>query len=85
TAEYGDYVSGPRVIDPSVKDRMKDVLADIQSGRFAKEWILENQTGRPQFGAMRRRGAEHQIEVVGRGLREMMSWLPKAVGTSGNE
>ncbi|HLO04602.1 MAG TPA: ketol-acid reductoisomerase, partial [Symbiobacteriaceae bacterium] len=47
TAEYGDYVSGPRVIDPSVKDRMKDVLADIQSGRFAKEWILENQTGRP--------------------------------------
>lgn len=85
TAEYGDYVSGPRVIDPSVKERMKDVLADIQSGRFAKDWVSENQTGRPVFNATRRQNAEHQIEVVGRELRGMMSWLPKAVGTSGNE
>jgi ketol-acid reductoisomerase len=85
TAEYGDYVSGPRVIDPSVKERMKGVLADIQSGRFAKDWILENASGRPSFSAMRRREAGHGIEVVGRQLREMMSWLPKAVGTSGNE
>jgi ketol-acid reductoisomerase len=85
TAEYGDYVSGPRVIDPSVKERMKEVLADIQNGAFAKQWISENQTGRPQFSAQRRRNAEHQIEQVGSQLREMMSWLPKAVGTKGNE
>ena len=85
TAEYGDYVSGPRVIGPEVKERMKDVLSDIQNGAFAKNWILENQTGRPQFGAMRRRNAEHSIEQVGRELRKMMSWLPKPVGASGNE
>jgi ketol-acid reductoisomerase len=85
TAEYGDYVSGPRVIGPEVKERMKEVLRDIQSGKFAKEWIAENITGRPSFNAMRRRNAEHQIEVVGAQLREMMSWLPKAVGKAGNE
>jgi ketol-acid reductoisomerase len=85
TAEYGDYVSGPRVVGPEVKARMQEVLRDIQSGKFAKEWILENQTGRPQFTALRRQNAEHPIEQVGRGLREMMSWLPKAVGSAGNE
>ncbi|HYF92648.1 MAG TPA: ketol-acid reductoisomerase [Symbiobacteriaceae bacterium] len=85
TAEFGDYVSGPRVVGPEVKERMKAVLADIQTGKFAKEWILENQTGRPQFTALRRQNAEHQIEQVGKTLRGMMSWLPKAVGTSGNE
>jgi len=85
TAEYGDYVSGPRVVGPEVKERMRQVLADIQSGSFAKQWILENQVGRPQFTALRRQNAQHQIETVGRQLRAMMSWLPKAVGTEGNE
>jgi ketol-acid reductoisomerase len=75
TAEYGDYVSGPRVIDESVKARMKDVLTEIQNGTFAKNWILENQAGRPGFLAMRRAGAEHQIEAVGKELRGMMPWL----------
>ena len=85
TAEFGDYVSGPRVVGPEVKARMKEVLSDIQTGKFAKDWILENQVGRPQFSALRKRNADHQIESVGRQLREMMSWLPKAVGSSGNE
>lgn len=85
TAEYGDYVSGPRVIGPEVKERMKLVLAEIQDGTFAKNWILENQVGRPQFTALRRRNAEHSIEQVGKELRGMMSWLPKAVGSKGNE
>jgi ketol-acid reductoisomerase len=85
TAEYGDYVSGPRVVGPEVKVRMQEILREIQNGKFAKEWILENQVGRPQFIALRRQNAEHPIEQVGRGLREMMSWLPKAVGSSGNE
>ncbi|HWI66061.1 MAG TPA: ketol-acid reductoisomerase [Symbiobacteriaceae bacterium] len=85
TAEFGDYVSGPRVVSPEVKERMKTVLAEIQSGKFAKEWILENQVGRPQFNALRRQNADHPIETVGRELRSMMSWLPKAVGSRGNE
>ena len=65
TAEYGDYTSGPRIIDASVKARMKQVLDDIQSGRFAKDWMLENAAGQPSFKAMRRRAAEHPIEEVG--------------------
>lgn len=77
TAEYGDYVSGPRVIGPEVKERMKDVLADIQNGVFAKNWILENKANRPSFNAMRRQQAEHPIEEVGARLRKMMSWLQK--------
>lgn len=77
TAEYGDYVSGPRVIGPEVKQRMKEVLADIQNGEFAKNWILENQANRPAFNAMRRNEAEHPIEEVGARLREMMSWIKK--------
>jgi len=85
TAEYGDYISGPRVIGPEVKERMKQVLTEIQNGTFAKNWILENQVGRPQFNALRRQNADHLIEKVGRELRSMMSWLPKAVGTKGNE
>jgi ketol-acid reductoisomerase len=85
TAEYGDYVSGPRVVGPEVKEHMKQVLSEIQNGVFAKNWILENQVGRPQFNALRRQNADHQIERVGASLREMMSWLPKAVGTKGNE
>jgi ketol-acid reductoisomerase len=75
TAEYGDYVSGPRLIDPSVKARMKEVLADIQSGRFARDWVLENAAGQASFKAMRRRAAEHQIEEVGEKLRAMMPWI----------
>lgn len=75
TAEYGDYVSGPRVIDPSVKARMKEVLEDIQSGNFVKEWMTENAVGQPAFKASRRRAAEHDIEVVGERLRGMMPWI----------
>jgi len=77
TAEYGDYVSGPRVVDDSVKARMREVLAEIQDGTFARNWILENQAGQAGFKAMRRQQSEHPIEGVGRELRGMMSWLPK--------
>jgi ketol-acid reductoisomerase len=77
TAEYGDYTRGPRLIDEHVKARMKEVLADIQSGRFAKEWMLENAAGQPSFKAMRRRAAEHEIEKVGEKLRAMMPWIAK--------
>ncbi len=75
TAEYGDYTRGERVISPAVKEEMKRILADIQSGRFAKEWVLENNAGQPSFKAMRRRAAEHDIEKVGERLRAMMPWI----------
>jgi ketol-acid reductoisomerase len=75
TAEYGDYTSGPRVIGDTVRAEMKRVLADIQSGEFAKKWVLENAAGQPSFKAMRRRAAEHQIEQVGEQLRAMMPWI----------
>ena len=75
TAEYGDYVSGPRIIDDSVRARMREVLDDIQSGRFTKEWMLENAAGQPSFKAMRRRAAENDIEKVGEKLRAMMPWI----------
>ena len=75
TAEYGDYTRGPRLIDDGVRKRMKEVLDDIQSGRFAREWMLENYAGQPSFKAMRRRGAEHPIEQVGEKLRAMMPWI----------
>jgi len=75
TAEYGDYTRGERVISPEVKAEMKRILADIQSGRFAKEWVLENAAGQPSFKAMRRRAAEHDIEKVGERLRAMMPWI----------
>jgi len=77
TAEYGDYSRGPRVIDGLVKEEMEQILAEIQDGSFAREWILENQAGRPSFNAMRRREAKQQIEIVGKKLRDMMSWLKK--------
>ncbi len=77
TAEYGDYTRGPRVIDRRVKETMREILGEIQTGRFAREWILENQAGRPSFYAMRRAEAEHPLEVVGRQLRAMMPWLKK--------
>ena len=75
TAEYGDYTRGPRVIDESVKARMKEILKEIQTGQFAREWMLENQVGQPSFKAMRRRGAEHPLEQVGARLRGMMPWI----------
>ncbi len=75
TAEYGDYVSGPRIIDEHVRAEMQKVLREIQDGTFATNWILENQAGRPSFQAMRREGAQHQIEKVGSELRAMMPWL----------
>jgi ketol-acid reductoisomerase len=88
TAEYGDYSRGPRVVNEQVRAEMEKILAEIQNGTFAREWILENQAGRPSFNAYRRQEAEHQIEEVGKGLREMMGWLkkskPKAQTTSGD-
>jgi len=75
TAEYGDYTRGPRVIDEMVKDEMAQILAEIQDGSFAKEWILENQAGRPVYNALKRMDEEHLIEEVGAELRQMMPWL----------
>ena len=75
TAEYGDYSRGPRVIDDHVRATMKEILDDIQSGRFAREWVLENVAGQTSFKAMRRRAAAHPIEEVGERLREMMPWI----------
>jgi ketol-acid reductoisomerase len=73
TAEYGDYTSGPRLIDESVKTRMREVLADIQSGKFARDWVLENQAGGASFLAMRRRESELPVERVGAELRALMA------------
>ena len=73
TAEYGDYVSGPRLIDDGVKDRMREVLADIQNGKFARDWVLENKAGAASFLAMRRRQAETQVAKVGDDLRTLVS------------
>ena len=78
TAEYGDYVSGPRVIDPRVKENMKAVLADIQNGNFAKRFIEDQDAGAPEFKAARAKGENHPIEAVGRELRKMMSWVKGA-------
>src|ERR687897_1584755 len=71
TAEYGDYTAGPKLIDESVKERMRGILADIQSGKFAKDWVLENEAGLPGFLAMRRREAELRVEKVGAELRAL--------------
>lgn len=78
TAEYGDYVSGPRVIDPSVKERMQEVLADIQSGEFARRFITDQGAGAPEFTALREKGENHPIESVGRELRKLFAWAPSA-------
>jgi len=82
TAEYGDYVSGPRVAE-GVKTTMKDVLADIQSGAFAERWIAEQESGGAQFARMREQDREHQIEQVGRDLRAQMAFLNPVVVTAG--
>ena len=75
TAEYGDYVSGPRVIDSSVKDNMKAVLTDIQNGAFAKRFIEDQDAGGPEFKALREKGEAHPIEKTGRELRKLFSWI----------
>jgi len=75
TAEYGDLTRGPVMINEGTRDRMRKMLADVRSGAFAREWILENQAGRPVFNALQRHGKEHQIEVVGKKLRAMMPWI----------
>lgn len=75
TAEYGDLTRGPRVITEDTKDEMRQILAEIQTGEFAKEWMLENKTNKPVFSALRRHAAEHPIEEVGAQLRSMMSWI----------
>ena len=74
TAEYGDFSRGSRVISPTVKEEMKKILAEVQSGEFAKEWLAENETGRKKFEADREAGRNHQIEKVGAELRKMMPW-----------
>lgn len=75
TAEYGDYVSGPRVIDESVKENMKAVLADVQNGKFAERFIADQDAGGVEFMELRTRGEKHPIETVGRDLRKLMSWV----------
>jgi ketol-acid reductoisomerase len=75
TAEYGDLTRGPRVIDCDVRDTMRELLAEIQSGEFAREWILENQAGRPVYSALKRQGRESLIEQVGKELRAMMPFI----------
>jgi ketol-acid reductoisomerase len=77
TAEYGDFTRGPRVIDERVRAEMKRILHEIQTGQFAKEFILENRAGTPTMKAMRRMAAQHQVEVIGARLRDMMPWIRK--------
>ncbi len=75
TAQFGDITRGRRVITPETREAMKKLLAEIQSGEFAREWIIENKANRPVFNALTKRDAEHPIEIVGQRLRQMMSWL----------
>ncbi len=77
TAEYGDYTRGPRIVTDETRAEMRKILSEIQSGQFAREFVLENTAGKPGFTAMRRREAEHPIEEVGKDLRAMFSWLKK--------
>ena len=77
TAEYGDYTRGPRIITDAVRAEMKKILDEIQSGKFARDWVLENAAGQASFKAMRRRAADHPIEEVGAKLRAMMPWIAK--------
>ena len=75
TAEYGDYTRGPRIVNDDTKAEMKKILSEIQSGAFARDWVLENQANRASFLATRKRDADHQIEEVGKRLRAMMAWI----------
>lgn len=84
TAEFGDYLAGPRIVTQGTKKEMRKILEEIQRGEFAKKWILENQAGRPFYNAIKQLEAEHPIEQVGKELRKMMSWIkeePKIIGT----
>src|SRR6184192_1546016 len=83
TAEYGDYTRGPKVITPEVRAAMQRILADIQSGSFAREWIAESRSGGRRFAALRKAGAEHPIEQVGAKLRAMMPWTEEGKAGSG--
>jgi ketol-acid reductoisomerase len=82
TAEYGDFTRGPKVIDEHVRATMKKILADVQSGAFAREWIDENKNGRPNMNRYRQQEAEHPIEKVGKKLREMMTYLGKSAAAA---
>ena len=77
TAEYGDYISGKRIITEETRQEMKKILAEVQNGEFAKRWILENKAGRPAYNAMKKKESEHLVEKVGAQLRKMMPWLKK--------
>jgi ketol-acid reductoisomerase len=77
TAQYGDVTRGPRVINADTKKEMKKILGEIQSGEFAKEWMAEHRAGKPKFNALTKKGEEHELEAVGRRLRDMMPWLKK--------
>jgi ketol-acid reductoisomerase len=85
TAEYGDYTAGPRLVDEDVKQRMREILADIQSGKFAKDWVLENEAGGASFLAMRRREAELRVEKVGAELRALAAEGVEAPSPAGGE
>jgi len=77
TAEYGDYVSGKRIINHETRKEMKKILSDIQSGRFTRDWMMECEVKQPNFKAMRNKAKNHSIEVVGKKLRDMMPWIGK--------
>ena len=77
TAEYGEYITGKKIIDSKTKERMKEILNDIQSGKFAKQWMDENKNGQKNFLKMRKELAEHPIEKVGKKLRDLMPWIGK--------
>jgi ketol-acid reductoisomerase len=77
TAEFGDYTRGKRIITEETREEMWKILREVQTGEFAREWILENQARRPVFNALRKEEAEHPIEEVGKKLRSMMGWLKK--------
>jgi ketol-acid reductoisomerase len=79
TAEYGDLTRGPRVITPEVKENMKAILREIQDGTFAKEWVTEDEQGRPNFAKLQEAGAKHPIEETGRKLRGLMSWVDRPI------
>jgi ketol-acid reductoisomerase len=79
TAEYGDLTRGPRIISPTVKKEMRKVLDEIQDGSFAREWVAEDDNGRPNFTRLRQEGEQHQIEQVGKKLRGLMSWVDRPI------
>ena len=79
TAEFGDYTRGPRIVTEETRREMKKILTEIQTGQFAREWILENRAGAPAFKAQRRIQRNHQIEQVGKRLRRLMSWIDDKV------